>query len=263
MGKENNRTLEQWNSCVADRMAPDELTEELARSRASATRGTETEETVLTVVIGEVTKLSIEGVASILSKYPEIGVVGSGRTYAEIVEICRRVRPNAVLLSANIDKSACAQTVKLIRKASPRSQVIVLASQADIDVVLDSVAVGALGFCDCNDVSGLRLRGAIWGVSCGCYTLDSSLGLALEHILGKAPAVTRGVLASLTDRERSVLDLVTQGLSNKAIAQKLFLSEATVKKSVSSVSRKFHVNNRVQLATVASSLRDEWSADVR
>ena len=136
---------------------------------------------------------------------------------------------------------------------------MVLASSGDSREVLDALRAGAMGYGVRNELSVDRLRGTIWGMVCGEVVFDGSIRTHLQEALWLPTARRRcpsgeeqGLLKLLTQREKEILCLLMDGLSNQEVAARLFISEPTVKKNVSRIIDKLQVQNRVQAAVYAA-----------
>ena len=136
---------------------------------------------------------------------------------------------------------------------------MVLASSGDSREVLDALHAGVMGYGVRNELSVDRLRGTIWGMVCGEVVFDGSIRTHLQEALlasdSKTPVPSgeeQGLLKLLTQREKEILCLLMDGLSNQEVAARLFISEPTVKKNVSRIIDKLQVQNRVQAAVYAA-----------
>ena len=143
-------------------------------------------------------------------------------------------------------------------QAAPAEDQLSLGDMAGAEV-LDALRAGAMGYGVRNELSVDRLRGTIWGMVCGEVVFDGSIRTHLQEALrssdGQEPAFSDadpGLMKLLTQREREILCLLMDGLSNQEVATRLFISEPTVKKNVSRIIDKLQVQNRVQAAVYAA-----------
>jgi DNA-binding NarL/FixJ family response regulator len=133
---------------------------------------------------------------------------------------------------------------------------MILASMGESGFVLDALRAGARGFGSRDELTSDRLRSLVWALACGDIAFSGSLGTQLQGaLMGKGGKMagyleSETCIAALDDRERTILALLEEGLSNAEISNRLYLSEPTVKKAIGSILRKLRVNNRVQAAVM-------------
>jgi DNA-binding NarL/FixJ family response regulator len=134
---------------------------------------------------------------------------------------------------------------------------LMLTSFDDDEALLDSVMAGAAGYV-LKQIQGSDLVAAVRAVAAGRSLLDPSATARLMRRLrgeeNRRPAGQR--LPDLTERERQILDLIGEGLTNRQIGERLFLAEKTVKNHISRLLAKLGVERRVQAAVIATQLRD-------
>ena len=206
----------------------------------------------VSVVIADAFELTAEGLASLVSKWPELEVKGTASNRHDLLLLAKRYRPDVVVLDAEMEGPSCPDVIRALRATSPRTKVIVLAPEESSNAVLESVRAGAHGYYGKRKASGNILRVVIWGVACGDVVFDGDLSPVFDGIFDARPKTVSVEMSQLSVREIDILPLVVRGLSNKDIAEKLYLCEATVKKVVSDIARKFGAENRVQVAVLAS-----------
>ena len=141
-------------------------------------------------------------------------------------------------------------TTRAIKDASPRTQVIILTSFDEDSQALPAIEAGAISYL-LKDVSGDELADAVRKAAHGEAVLHARVAGRLVDALRNRPPRSQDVLATLSQREREVLNLVAQGMSNQLIAEKLEIGEKTVKSHVSNILGKLHVADRTQAAVFA------------
>ena len=190
------------------------------------------------------------GLAFALKSCAEIEVVGEADDGEEAVELCAELHPDVVLMDVVMPNMDGPTAIQLIREKYPRINVLVLSTFYDEAYVHAAVRAGAVGYV-LKNVSTDELVTAIRNASLGKTTLSPEAAQALIQITQSLPQQDFG----LTAREREVLALLTQGLSNLEIAARLSVSLSTVKRHVSDILDKLHVANRAE--AVAFALRNK------
>jgi NarL family two-component system response regulator LiaR len=183
-----------------------------------------------------------EGLKTFLSTSDDLEVVGEAADGAEAVESCAHLRPDVVLMDVVMPVMDGATATRLIREQCPATQVIALTSFVDEDVVKRTLDAGAISYL-LKDAKADRLVDAIRDACRGRGTID---GQAMEAVMHHD-----AVGKDLTAREREVLALLAEGLSNKEIAERLYLSAGTVRLHVSNVLAKLGAPNRTSAAILA------------
>jgi two-component system, NarL family, nitrate/nitrite response regulator NarL len=195
-----------------------------------------------------------EGLIQTLKAEPDIDIVGQAGTAAEAVRLAGELLPDVVLLDITIPGGGLSAACD-IAATSPVIKIIMLtASEAEEDVVA-ALKAGARGYI-LKGVSGRELVKIVRDVNAGeAYVTPALAASLLSEMNGdlhqKPPADPRD---DLTDRERQILERVAGGMSNREIAQQLFLSEKTVKHYMTNILQKLHVRNRVEAALIAQKM---------
>jgi DNA-binding NarL/FixJ family response regulator len=186
-----------------------------------------------------------------------VEVVGEARNGREAVEQTKRLRPDVVLMDLNMPELDGLAATRLISADQPEVSVVILtASEEDADL-FEAIKSGAQGYLFKNLASDELFR-LLDGVARGEPALTPALARKLlgEFSRPQAPAPTRSAednaMEALTDREREVLDLLVQGVtSNRDLAERLVVSENTVKYHFRNILDKLHVQNRAQVVAYA------------
>src|SRR5712692_5195454 len=190
-----------------------------------------------------------QGVAAMLLNADGIEVVGEARTGREAIEATRRDLPDVVLMDVRMPDMDGLEATKKIKDERPRTAVIMVTMHDNPAYLRDAVRAGAAGYL-LKDVSKEELVDAIRQVSTGGAFIESKLlrGMLSEmKPAGPVPSAAK----NLTKREREILGLVAEGLSNREIADKLVLSPETVKSHVAAILEKLNVSDRTQAAIYA------------
>jgi DNA-binding NarL/FixJ family response regulator len=189
-----------------------------------------------------------EGVRAVLEDERDIEVVGEASDGVQAVERVRALGPDVVLLDLVMPGQTAPETIKAIRAASPAAQVLMLTSFAEDAQVRATIGAGAIGYL-LKDVLKNDLARAVRSASVGKPWLHPEAQRRLMQNVGKPAAP--GPFDALTPRERSVLEAIARGRSNKQIGAELHLSEGTVKGYVSIIFDKLGVEDRTQAALYA------------
>jgi two-component system, NarL family, response regulator DevR len=193
------------------------------------------------------------GIADVLEEQPGIVVVGEAATAGEALRRIPAARPHVAVLDARLPDGSGIDVCRDIRSSAPDVRCLILTSYDDNDALFAAVMAGAAGYL-LKEVRGTSLIDAVRQVAAGKSLLDPAVtGRLLTRLREGAPEDAR--LASLTDREREILGLITDGLTNKQIGERLFLAEKTVKNYVSGLLAKLGMQRRTQAAVYGSEVR--------
>lgn len=205
---------------------------------------------VLIVDDHEVVRL---GLRSALEIAEDIELVGTAATVDEAVQSASALRPDVVLMDVRLgpgDGSGGIDACREIRTESPRTRVLMFSSFSDRDAVEASILAGASGYLTKN--LGLsHLLDALRATSRGESPLDPAVTAPVLDRLRRLSAGEGSPEQALSDREREVLALVAQGLTNGEIAEQLHVSTHTVRNHVTNILGKLGVSRRVEAATFA------------
>lgn len=192
-----------------------------------------------------------QGLQLILETSPGIEVVGIARDGAEALELVSETKPDVVLMDLKMPGMNGIQATRLIRDRYPATHILALTTFDADEWVFDAIRSGAAGYL-LKDTPRDRLVEAIRDTVEGKTHVDPAVAGKLLSKLRQAPASTNTTVAnSLSEREREILSLLAQGLSNADIAARLYLSEGTVGNYVSSIYGKLGVSDRTQAAILA------------
>lgn len=211
----------------------------------------------LRVLIADDQKLMRAGLRTLLELEPDIEVVGEAENGRQAVEAARQLRPDVVLMDVRMPELGGVEATRALRTELPEVHVLILTTFDDDAVVFEGLRAGASGYL-LKDVSGEELAAAVRSVAAGGAVIGPSVaGRVLGQFARLAPedgSGQRALLEPLSEREREILALVAEGLSNPAIARRLRLAEGTVKNYVSRILQKTGTEDRTQAALRAREL---------
>ncbi|MET7859319.1 response regulator transcription factor [Streptomyces sp. NPDC005318] len=197
------------------------------------------------------------GLRDLLDAEPGIEVVGEASTAAQAVARGPALRPDVAVLDIRLPDGDGITVCRELRSRMPELACLMLTSFDDEDALLDAIMAGAVGYV-LKQIKGADLVSAVRTVATGQSMLDPATTARLLHSLRdpEAAAPQDARLAVLSERERSVLELIGEGLTNRQIAEELYLSEKTVKNHISRLLGKLGVERRVQAAVIAAEVRE-------
>ena len=187
-----------------------------------------------------------DGLRVFLSAFEDIQVVGEAEDGEQAVALCRQICPDVILMDTLMPVMDGPAATKIIHADYPTVQVIALTSFADRDLVQRAIGSGAIAYL-LKDTRPDQLAGAIREAYHGHATLDPAAAQALVEST-QAPSSIGG---DLTAREREILGMLVDGLSNKQIASDLMISLGTVSFHVSNIIAKLKTTNRTKAAILA------------
>jgi two-component system, NarL family, response regulator DevR len=210
---------------------------------------------VLTVFLVDDHEIVRRGVADLLSEADDLTVVGQAGTAAEALAAIVALRPDVAVLDMRLPDGNGVELCRELRSRMPELNCLILTSYTDEQAMLDAILAGAGGYV-IKDIRGMELVSAVREVGAGRSLLDNRAAAVLMTRL-RASLDGPGPLASLTDQERALLGLIGEGLTNRQIAERMFLAEKTVKNYVSRLLAKLGMERRTQAAVLVTRLRAE------
>jgi two-component system, NarL family, response regulator DevR len=191
------------------------------------------------------------GIKALISRYPQFQVVAEAGTAQEAVQQAIHHQPDVVIMDIRLPGKSGIEATQEITQKLPATKVIVLTSFAEDNLLFDAIMAGASGYVLKQIGSGELVR-ALETVARGDKLLDPAVTQKVFDRVRQTAREAQGEsFARLTDRELQVLALVAEGKTNKEIAEKVFLSEKTVRNYVSSILEKLNLSTRTEAAGYA------------
>jgi DNA-binding NarL/FixJ family response regulator len=189
-----------------------------------------------------------EGLAMLLGLLPDVEVVGTAADGEEVLTLAAQLKPDVILMDLRMPRMDGVEATRRLRERDPAIKVVVLTTYADDRSVIDALRAGALGYLT-KDAGAAEIQQALHRVVCGQAALDPAVQLHLVEAIAdvtpsRPPPAT--LPDGLTPREAEVLTLIAAGLSNAEIAERLVVSEATVKSHVNHMLPKIGARDRAQ-----------------
>jgi NarL family two-component system response regulator LiaR len=206
----------------------------------------ETQTTTIRVMIVDDHPMVRRGLAAFLKGSSGLQFVGEAGDGQEAVRLCEKFQPDVILMDLVMPTMSGAAATKAIRAMYPQVQVIALTSFQEKELVREALEAGAISYL-LKNVTASELAGAIRAAWAGRSTLAPEAMQALVQTASQEPAPG----FDLTPREREVLALMVQGMSNPAIAEQLVVTRSTAKAHVSSILSKLGVTNRAEAISLA------------
>jgi DNA-binding NarL/FixJ family response regulator len=225
-------------------------------------RPSETQPRPVRLILADDHHLVRKGFRGLVADEPDLEVVGEASNGREALELCRRLRPDLVLMDVRMPEMDGLEATRAIKSEYPDIGVLVVSMHENPDYLLQAVDAGAAGYVLKDDPAD-RLINAIRRTLNGESPLNQELAtqllrrLAEEKRQGPDPTLSKSrepLREALTPREAEVLGLLATGKTNQQIAQTLVISKGTVKVHVERIIRKLEVSDRTQAAVRAIEL---------
>ncbi|PTL81587.1 response regulator transcription factor [Vitiosangium sp. GDMCC 1.1324] len=206
----------------------------------------------ITVLIIDDHTVVRQGVRALLGAQEDIEVVGEASSGEQALELAREHAPDVALMDLLMPGIGGIEATRRLKEVSPRTQILMLTSYHEDEHILPALRAGALSYL-LKDASADELVQAVRKAASGEATLSPQVASQVVRSL-RQPTREREILplhSELSEREREVLLLVADGLTNTDIARRLGISEKTVKSHVSNILGKLQVEDRTQAAAFA------------
>ncbi len=214
---------------------------------------------MITVFLVDDHEVVRRGLVELLSGDPELTVVGEAGSVSEAMARIPAARPDVALLDVRLPDGSGIDLCRDLLATHDELRCLILTSFTDEQSMLDAILAGASGYV-VKDIRGMELAEAIKAVGAGKSLLDNRAAAALMAKLRSAKgdeAAEDARVRDLSPTERTLLELLGEGLTNREIGQRMFLAEKTVKNYVSRLLAKLGMHRRTQAALLAAELRQQ------
>lgn len=206
---------------------------------------------MIKVLIADDQEIVCEGLKKILQSDADLQVIAIAHNGQQAIELIEHQRPDLVLMDLQMPIMNGVQAIRQLRKTDPNLPVLVLTTYTDDKWLFDAIRAGANGYL-LKDRPRQELVDAIKGTVAGESYLDPAVTKRILDTVASVPEPPESVEdLDLSQREKDILQLLVEGLSNADIAQRLFLSEGTVRNYLSGLFTKLDVSDRTQAVVVA------------
>lgn len=209
---------------------------------------------MIRIMIVDDQSLIRDGLAMILNLRPELEVVGTASDGDEVVKKVKQLQPEIILMDIRMPRMNGVEGTRLVREKFPYIKVLMLTTFSDSELIFEALEQGASGYL-LKDMETDAIAQAILTVHSGGVVLPQDITAQIIEELKKTKVAVEcnppEQLKQLTEREVDVLRAIGLGLNNKEIAEKLFITEGTVKNHVSNLISKLELRDRTQAAIYA------------
>ncbi|MDT5038045.1 MAG: two-component system, NarL family, response regulator DevR [Micromonosporaceae bacterium] len=192
------------------------------------------------------------GLRDLLEREGDIEVVGESGSAVDAEHRIPALRPHVAVLDARLSDGSGIDVCRQVRSVDPTIQALILTSYEDDEALFAAIMAGAAGYV-LKQIRGTDLVDAVRRVAAGQSMLDPAVTARVLDRIRRGPD-RPDELKDLTEQERRILALIAEGLTNREIAERMFLSEKTIKNYVSSVLAKLGMERRTQAAVLAAKL---------
>jgi two-component system, NarL family, response regulator DevR len=200
------------------------------------------------------------GLRDLIEAEDDLEVVGEAGTAEEALRRVPATRPDVAVLDVRLPDGDGVEVCRELRSADPDLHCLMLTSFSDDEALFNAIMAGASGYV-LKQVKGNDLVDAIRRVAAGQSLLDPTVTARVLDRLREGPAEEDELVGSLTAQERKLLDLLAEGLTNRQIAERMYLAEKTVKNYVSNLLAKLGMGRRTEAAVYAARLAERRRHD--
>ena len=194
-----------------------------------------------------------KGLASLLNSQANIKVIGEASNGFEAIDAAKILRPDLIMMDINMPKCDGLEATRKIKQFLPDTKIVMLTASDDDQYLFEAIKIGAQGYL-LKDLELYQLLDLLESISKGEAILSSTMATKIFNEFSReirSGKSTEESVEELTEREKTILNYVAQGLMNKEIADTLAISENTVKIHLRNILEKLQLKNRIQAAVYA------------
>ena len=191
-------------------------------------------------------KLVCSSLKIILSSDPEISIAGIGYNGQEAIQLYMKLKPDILLIDIRMEGMSGLEAGEEIMRRYPGAKILYLTTFLDDDYIIKALHIGAKGYMLKQDFESLLP--ALKAVYAGQNVFGNEIVTKLPNLLGRADKVRTTDQYGISDKELEIIKKIAEGLSNREIAEQLFLSEGTIRNNISTILDKLNLRDRTQLA---------------
>lgn len=200
----------------------------------------------MNVLLVDDDKLVCSSLKIILSADPEITIVGTGNNGKEGMELYQKLQPDVLLMDIRMEPMSGLEAGKQILHHYPDARILYLTTFLDDDYIIQALHIGAKGYMLKQNYESILP--ALKAVYAGQNVYGNEIITKLPKLIGKSNEQKSRNDYGITEKELDIITRIADGLSNKEIAEQLFLSEGTVRNNISSILEKLDLRDRTQIA---------------
>jgi DNA-binding NarL/FixJ family response regulator len=208
---------------------------------------------VVRVLVVDDEALVRHALRAFLSDDDRVALVGEASDGSEVVDVCRSTQPDVVLMDIKMRDVDGFEATQRVLEWNPRCRVIALTTFTTQWRALEVLSAGACGYLVKNSTPQ-QITDAIVAAHTGAQVMSAEVRPAVPDLTGADSHADASMRASLSDRERRIVELISRGLSNAEIARTLHFAEGTVKADIRHINHLWNVENRLQIVLRASEL---------
>jgi len=198
------------------------------------------------VLIADDDKLVCSSLKIILSSDPDITVAGIGYSGLEAIVLYKKLKPDILLMDIRMEKMNGLEAGELLLREYPDAKILYLTTFLDDEYIIKALHMGAKGYLLKQDYESLIP--ALKAVYAGQNVFGNEIVTKLPNLMGRAGKPNISEKYGITEKELEIIKKIAEGLSNKEIAEQLFLSEGTIRNNISTILDKLNLRDRTQLA---------------
>jgi two-component system, NarL family, response regulator DevR len=211
---------------------------------------------VIRLVVVDDHEIVREGLKTILQSEPDFEIVGESGTAEQLPQLVDETRPDVILLDARLPGVSGAEACRRLTTSHPDIAVLMISTYSDQQLVEECIRAGAKGYV-VKDIERFTLKESIRALHAGGGAVSPTVAATvLDRLRGIDETPAQPASIPLSDTQLEVVRLIAAGLSNREIADRVHLSQNTVKSHVQEIFRKLDVDNRVEAALMAT--REGW-----